>query len=272
MKALIVLLLPLGLVLLDPVSVHPETARGSATTSFHRDTSNMQRIPGGMFVPFLRSNGENRRTRVHAFYLDIHAVTNEEYLVFIKANPAWAKSKVSRLFADGNYLRQWSGDFEIGDNRIVKSPVTNISWFAAEAYCKYVGKRLPTLAEWEYAAAAPPMNNTKIQSLSRIILQWYDHPTPHVLPPVQSSYQNSFGLFDMHGLVWEWVGDFNSVMLQAGPNDQNPAINTLFCGAGGQAAANKEDYAAYMRYAFRESLRATYTVGSLGFRGAKDDR
>ena len=272
MKALVVLLLPLGLLLLHPVSVHPENPHGRAMPSGSPDASAMQRIPAGTFVPFLRSAGENRSTRVHAFYLDIHAVTNAEFLRFVRANPAWARSRLPRIFADSNYLKQWAADFEIGDNRILNSPVTNISWFAADAYCKYAGKRLPTLDEWEYAAAAPPINNPNRRNLSQIILQWYDHPTPPVLPPVLSSYQNSFGLYDMHGLVWEWVEDFNSLMLQAGPNDQNPAIGALFCGAGGQAAANKEDYAAFMRYAFRESLRATYTVGSLGFRCAKDAR
>ena len=253
MKAIIVLLLPL-------FAFRPS------------DSSRMLKIPAGQFRPFLRTGNEARTIKTHSFYLDIHAVTNEEFLLFVKANPVWAKSKVPRVFADSNYLQQWISDFEIGNPRIANSPVTNISWFAANAYCKFVGKRLPTLAEWEYAAAAPPVNIKSSENLSRIILGWYDHPTPAILPPVQSTYRNRFGVYDMHGLVWEWVADFNSVMLQAGSGDRNPAINALFCGAGGQATTDKEDYAAYMRYAFRESLRATYTVGSLGFRCAKDAR
>ncbi|HEV2483014.1 MAG TPA: formylglycine-generating enzyme family protein [Puia sp.] len=226
-----------------------------------QDHKGMIRVPGGMFQPFLLVSGEKREKRVPAFLLDQHAVTNAEFLEFVKADPEWRRSRVLRLFADANYLRQWSGDLQIGDEKTGNSPVTNISWFAANAYCKWRGKRLPTLDEWEYAAAALPENARPGASLSRIILGWYDHPTPAVLPSVGSTYKNKFGIWDMHGLIWEWVEDFNSVMLQGG---------NFYCAAGAAGTANKEDYAAYMRYAFRESLQATYTVGSLGFRCAED--
>ena len=46
--------------------------------------------------------------------MDTYAVTNEDYLQFVKANPQWAKSKVARLFADTNYLKHWLADFDIG--------------------------------------------------------------------------------------------------------------------------------------------------------------
>ncbi|HVU94320.1 MAG TPA: formylglycine-generating enzyme family protein [Puia sp.] len=270
MKAIVALLLLPGLFLVERPCLHAETNPGGSNRHPHAETTKMQRIPKGSFKPFLRLAGENRAIEVATFYIDVHAVTNAGFLRFVRANPSWARSKIARVFADSGYLKQWLADFEIGDPRITNSPVTNISWFAANAYCKWLGKRLPTLAEWEYAASARPSNISKRQDLTRIILEWYDHPAPVLLPPVQSTYVNNFGLYDMHGLVWEWVEDFNSVMLQAGAENKDPAVNALFCGAGGQAAANKEDYAAYMRYAFRESLRATYTVGSLGFRCAKD--
>lgn len=225
----------------------------------------MVRIPGGVYNPFLVTGKGPSKITVRSFELDEHAVTNAEFLQFVRANPRWQRSKVVRIFADSNYLKHWRGDAEIGDPRIGNSPVTNVSWFAANAYCRWKGKRLPTMAEWEYAAGAAPLHHKGGQALTRLILEWYDHPTPAVLPAVESTYKNAFGVYDMHGLVWEWVEDFNSVLIASGA-ENNPFV----CGAASLGTASKEDYAAYMRYAFRQSLQAGYTVGSLGFRCARD--
>lgn len=230
----------------------------------------MVRIPGGSYRPFLHRKDQPAVIRVHSFLLDINAVTNEDFLAFVKANPKWARSKVSRLFADLSYLNQWTGDFEIGDDKIKHSPVTNISWFAANAYARWKGKRLPTQTEWEYAAAAPPISTKKNARLTRIILAWYDHPNPIILPHVQSTYKNTYGLYDMHGLIWEWVEDFNSINM-GDDNTGGTNINSFSCAAGSLNSADKEDYAAFMRFAFRQGLQARYTIRSLGFRCAKDD-
>ncbi|MBS1604285.1 MAG: formylglycine-generating enzyme family protein [Bacteroidetes bacterium] len=251
----------------------PATQRGqvAAARRPHADRRDMVRVPAGLFRPWLLASGSGRPVPMHAFYLDVHAVTNEEFLQFVKDQPQWRKSKVLRIFADSHYLLQWAGDLVIGNDHIRNSPVTNISWFAANAYCKWKGKRLPTLAEWEYAAGAPPVNVTGKSPLSRIILGWYDHPTPAVLPAVGSTYRNSLGVYDMHGLIWEWVDDFNSILLQGPSGNGGREGSVLVCGAGSAGTADKEDYAAYMRYAFRGSLQASYTIGSLGFRCAQDD-
>lgn len=233
-------------------------------------TAGMVKIPGGKFKPFLQPNNQPVIVYVQPFFLDIHAVTNADFLAFVKANPQWARSKTPRIFADNNYLSQWSGDVEIGNENIKNSPVTNISWFAANAYCKWKGKRLPALAEWEYAASTLPEHMKKGAKLTTIILGWYDHPTPKILPQVESTYKNTFGLYDMHGLIWEWVSDFDSVITQGEDKNTGTENNSFFCAAGSLNTVNKEDYASFMRYAFRESLKATYTVGSLGFRCAMD--
>lgn len=270
MKAITPFLLLLFYLLLEPVGPHAETRTPARASFLRKDSAKMVNIPGGQFKPFLLTTGEGRTIKVHSFALDIHAVTNEQFLQFIQAHPEWARSRVARVFADSNYLKQWAADLNIGNEKIRNSPVTNISWFAANAYCKWAGKRLPTLLEWEYAAASAPVAMNKNRDLSKIILEWYDHPAPKILPMVESSYKNKFGLYDMHGLVWEWVEDFNGVLLQARSGNPAPPVNAFFCGAGSLGAANKKDYAAFMRYAFRESLQATYTVGSLGFRCARD--
>ena len=91
-----------------------------------------------------------------------------------------------------------------------------------------------------------------------------------MIPTVGSTYYNKFRISDMHGLIWEWVYDFNSIIM-TGDSRSNSAINRdLFCASAGIGAVDKENYAAYMRYAFRGSLQAKYTVNNLGFRCAMD--
>lgn len=228
----------------------------------------MVRIPEGQYTPFYKSEGDTT-VKVEAFLLDVHAVTNAEFLEFVKANPKWAKSQISSIYGDSGYLKHWESDFDIGPSfsQIKNSPVTNVSWYAANAYCKWRGKRLPTIYEWEYAGSAAIESET--DPIEKVILNWYSKPTPALLPPVESTYKNSFDLYDMHGLVWEWVYDFNSIVMD-GDSRSNTAIKRqLFCASGSFGAANQEDYAAFMRFAYRGSLKANYTVNNLGFRCAK---
>lgn len=246
-----------------------------AQTKYHKggnetETTGMVKIPAGNYHPFLKAKDQPEVIRIHSFYLDKHAVTNAEFLEFIKANPKWARSKVSGLFADENYLQHWSSDFTIGHDNLLNTPVTNVSWFAAEAYARWKGKRLPTIREWEYAAASAPVNAKKGQKLSTIILDWYGRPTPAVLPEVESAFKNGYGLYDMHGLIWEWVYDFNSVITGGDSRTSGGLDKKFYCAAGSLNAVNKEDYASFMRFAFRESLKASYTVPNLGFRCAVD--
>lgn len=233
-------------------------------------TAGMIYIKGGYYTPFLQTEEKIKKVSIHSFYLDVHAVTNEEFLEFVKENPKWAKSRVSRLLADDNYLQQWEGDFRIGNDKILNSPVTNISWFAAGAYAKWAGKRLPTMDEWEYAASAAPVGLPKEETLTSYILNWYGKPTPEVLPHVESAFKNKLGVYDMLGLVWEWVYDFNSVIGGSDSRSQGTLGTGLFCAAGSQNAVNKEDYASFMRFAFRGSLKADYAIRNLGFRCAVD--
>lgn len=227
----------------------------------------MIKIPAGRYRLFYDNSGE-REVAVASFYLDARAVTNLEYLEFVKARPEWARSRVPAVFADSGYLKHWEADFEIGDPRLGGSPVTNVSWFAARAYCQWKGKRLPTQAEWEYAAGRPPASGGR--TLQEIILDWYSRPTPQILPAAGSVYKNELGVYDMHGLVWEWVQDFNSTVMGNDSRSNSAIQRELFCASASFGAADREDYAAFMRFAFRSSLKARYTVRNLGFRCAKD--
>lgn len=231
--------------------------------------NDMKKIKAGTYKSFFVKTN-SKPIKVADFYLATHAVTNAEYLAFVKANPQWRKSRANKLMVDANYLRNWKNDGELNPGVDPNSPVVYVSWFAANAYSRWKGVRLPSTAEWELAGAAPFVWPRPLvgQSVERTILNWYEKPSPKVLPPVQSANKNAFGLYDMHGLVWEWVSDFNSFIGGFDSRGNANATNNLFCAAGSLNAADKQAYASFLRYSYRGSLKGRYCIANLGFRVA----
>ena len=231
----------------------------------------MQKISGGTYKSFFVKTAA-QPAKVTSFYMSTHAVTNADYLAFVKANPAWRKSKASKLMVDNNYLRHWKSDLEWNSDVDANSPVVNVSWFAANAYCRWKGVRLPTTAEWELAGAAPFVwpQQTAALSVEKAVLRWYEKPSPKKLPAIQTINRNALGLYDMHGLVWEWVSDFNSFIGSFDSRNNNNAANALFCAAGSLNAADKEAYASYLRFSYRGALKGKYCIANLGFRYARN--
>ena len=225
------------------------------------------RLPAGTYRPFyaresaqLPSRTPEPRVIVDAFRLDRFPVTNAQFLTFVAAHPQWRKSMTKPIFADAHYLAHWPADLALRDGDAGR-PVTHVSWFAAEAYCEAHGKSLPTTDQWEYALA--DRDRTRI-SLRQQILAWYGRFGSQDLPTVQSAAANGYGVRGLAGLVWEWTLDFNSMM--SGQDLRSSGVR--FCGGGSLGAADPSDYASFMRYAMRESLKAAYTTGTLGFRCA----
>jgi len=232
----------------------------------------MARICDGVYRPFFLTQNDPKEVPVKAFCLDILPVTNGDFLEFVRANPQWRRSQVKRIFADDSYLKNWTGDLDPGTNASANAPVTFVSWFAAKACARWKGKRLPTVAEWEYVASASPTrkdgeNDTEF---NRHVLEWYSTPAPARLSPAGTGRANFWGVHDMHGLVWEWAADFNTAMVTGDARGNTGLNRQLFCGAGAQSARDVENYPAFMRYGFRSSLKADYCVHNLGFRCAKD--
>ncbi|HAM72006.1 MAG TPA: hypothetical protein DCM86_10220 [Verrucomicrobiales bacterium] len=231
----------------------------------------MIRVPAGVHRPLVRSITDAAEVPVAAFDLDVLPVTNARFLEFVLANPRWARSRVKRLFADGAYLARWAGDHELGSNAPPDAPVTDVSWFAAKAYAQWRGARLPTLAEWEYAALASPTgpNGAQDPEFRARLLRWYS--TPDDAPGrVGQGTPNYWGVHDLHGLIWEWVSDFNNSLVTGDARGDGGLERDLFCGAGAAGARDPSDFPAFMRYGFRSSLKASYTVHNLGFRCARD--
>ena len=136
----------------------------------------------------------------------------------------------------------------------MKHPVTNVSWFAANAYCSAQGKRLPTIDEWEFAAqaSATQKNGTGEPNYNRTILDWYADGGRKGLQNVGKNKPNYWGVYDMHGLIWEWTEDFNSSQLTS----------------SNAGSSDPSNYAAFLRYGIRTSLQSKYVLHNLGFRCA----
>ena len=234
-----------------------------------RPPQGMAFIPGGDYKPLYAKETKSRHTA--PFFMDVTQVTNGDFLAFVKAHPEWSRSQVKRSLADANYLVHWAGDLELGDKAPVNAPVTHVSWFAAKACCEAQGKRLPTQDEWEFAARADATKQdaSTDPAYLRQLLEWYSKPATSALEDVHTGVQNVYGLRGMHGLVWEWVHDFNATLLMGDSRSDGSLERKLFCGAGSLLASDVSNYAAFMRYALRSSLKGGYCVGSLGFRAAQ---
>ena len=172
---------------------------------------NMVLIPMGEFL--IGSNAGDadtdeqpvRKVYIDSFYMDEKEVTNADFWEFVMANPEWQQQRIDRRFANTNYLQHWDGNnypIEKADH-----PVTWVSWYAAMAYSQWVGKRLPTEAEWEYAARGGLISSK---------YPYGDKTTPALAnygnivedTTVVGQYPaNGYGLYDMAGNVWEWCLD-----------------------------------------------------------------
>lgn len=231
---------------------------------------NMLKIEGGSYRPFVGKESDSL-TFVNSFLMDETAVTNAEFLEFLKKNPQWTKSQVLKLFADSTYLHSWKSDYEFPADVSPQAPVTNVSWYAAKAYAQSVGKRLPTVDEWEYAARASEKlkDATENPEFTTKILKLYQQKYGYK-KPVKQHEANAWGIYDLYGTIWEWTEDFNSVMMTGESRKDNTVNETLFCAGASVTSSDLRNYAAFIRFAMRGSMKANYTVNNLGFRCVKD--
>ena len=213
---------------------------------------------------------------VDQFKIDELPVTNIQFYQFLKINPKFKKYAMAPIFADSGYLKHWlnTKDISVPIKSDFRKPVVNVSWYAANQYCRSQNKRLPTVEQWEYVAQASSThkNGSLEKGYNQRILDWYGKSAGNKdqLADVGQSPANYWGVKDMHGLIWEWTENFNNNLVTGESRSDNTLNQQMFCGSGAAGAVDPSDYAAFMRYGFRSSLEAKYTISSLGFRCAND--
>lgn len=286
-----------------------------------RSSSNgMIKITGGTFLmgtdtdDGFPADGEGpvREVKVESFFMDKTAVTNSEFAEFVKETgykteaEKFGWSFVFHKFLPRKMLEKnppspqdtpwWRGIKKAswrypegpGSNitERMDHPVTHISWNDAVAYCKWAGKRLPTEAEWEYAARGGlkqnryPWGNELLPNGEHRCNIWQgDFPEKNTeedgysgTAPVTSYKPNSYGLYNMAGNVWEWCEDWfsaNYPLLQIKDNPTGPGGGDAKVIRGGSYLCH-HSYCNRYRVAARTANTPDSSTGNLGFRCVKD--
>jgi formylglycine-generating enzyme len=265
------------------------------------DRTGMVRIPGGEFMmgtdkgfPF---EGPPHRVVLSPYWLDETEVTNAQFARFVEAtghrttaeelgnSGVFWPSKHGWELVDGADWRHPEGKgSSINDRQ--DHPVVHLSWDDAAAYCQWAGKRLPTEAEFEFAARG---------GLEGAEFAWGDEFNPKgqfrantwqgVFPeadraedgfpgvaPVKSYTPNGYGLYDMTGNVWEWVHDwYDPEYYSKSPtkNPKGPSEGRQKVQRGGSWLCS-ENYCQGYRVAARMQTDRDSGLNNLGFRCAAD--
>ena len=214
-------------------------------------------LPEGMIYvdsgEFTRTSNTDKKTeqsehavQLGSFLMDKTEVTQREYRHVM-----------------GKYASDYTGCMEC--------PVENVSWFDATEYARKVGKRLPTEAEWEYAAQGGAYARTsQLYSGSNDIedVAWFLANTESK-QPVGKKQPNALGLYDMSGNVWEWCADWyhDDYFQIAGKSDpKGPEYGTEKVVRGGSWFSNDVFCTVNRRYKLKPDYRDT----NFGFRCVKD--
>lgn len=233
----------------------------------------MKVICGGSFTCGSHQGGRDESPKhivtLKSFAIDIHPVTNEQFVRFLEEmggekegnNHDMIRLRDARIKRSAGKLSIESG--------YPKHPVVGVTWYGAVAYAKWIGKRLPTEAEWEVAASCGiedqfyPTGKT----IERLQANFFSSDTTSVMsyPP------NSLGIYDMAGNVYEWCHDwydyhYYSQAVQEPIDPMGPQQGVYRVLRGGCWKSLKED----LRCSHRHRNNPGTMNGTYGFRCAAD--
>ncbi|MBS0647853.1 MAG: SUMF1/EgtB/PvdO family nonheme iron enzyme [Verrucomicrobia bacterium] len=230
-------------------------------------------IPGGAFERGSNKGGRDEMPRhqitLSAYAIDTHPVTNEQFVQFLEAmggEKDHNNNDIIRLRE--SRIKRLSGKLSI-ESGYSKHPVVGVTYYGAVAYAKWVGKRLPTEAEWEIAACGSleeciyPTG----KDIDRTHANFFSSDTT----PVMSYPPNEYGLYDMAGNVYEWCQDwydyhYYNLSMQEPHNPKGPLQGVYRVLRGGCWKSLKED----LRCSHRHRNNPGTMNGTYGFRCATD--
>ncbi len=217
-SASVVLALSFGHALARPSGQSDKTTQ-SSTAGIDGNHIRWVRIPAGQFmmgcVPQDTTNCSRRelpRHEIHitrSFAMTATEITVREYEAYAAASGLRTPRQPS-----------W--------NTGERPPLMNVTWLEARAFCQWAGGRLPTEAEWEYAARGGrdgtvyPWGDSFDPKLANALGQGNDSDAYSAASPVGSFPPNGFGLYDMAGNLWEWVNDSYQETYYAQSPDTDP--------------------------------------------------
>jgi formylglycine-generating enzyme required for sulfatase activity len=290
----------------------------SSTPSPAGDGVSMVRLAGGTFLMGgedadanpLDGEGPIREVTVSPFLIARHAVTNAEFAAFVDATgyrtgaerygwsfvfasllPGRLRKGAERPQAAPWWCRvegaYWAAPEGPGSGITERAdhPVVHVDHHDAQAFCRWAGLRLPTEAEWEYAARGGlvgkryPWGDELIPSGQHRCNIWQGRfPTHNTLQdgyfstaPAQSFQPNGYGLYNMSGNVWEWCADWWGTDHDATPTTDptGPSRGSTRVMRGGSYLCH-DSYCNRYRVAARTSNDPSSCSGNLGFRCAND--
>ncbi len=236
----------------EPTPTPTPAAAGRVETQLESPTLTLLPIPSGTFRPFFK--GSLASSDVKSFRLASTPVTRGDFLGFLRCHPEWRRSRATATLSESAYLSDFESDLEPGAAPL-EAPVAFVSWFAARAFCASRGWRLPTTVGWERALGSnrePTSSATANRAAAG-----FEFAMGRAAADLSETELRAEG-------VWEWTSDFNSSPVATG------AAASQFCGDGIRSSS-PTDYAAFLRYSFRSSLKAGYALKNLGFRCARDE-
>lgn len=298
-----------ALVLLAAMTVSPVHAaapHAPRAASHAKPSADMVRIPGGTFAMGAAAKDDGAMQMPHekpvhevtvkSFWMDTTEVTVAQFARFVDATHYRTEAEIfgwSAVFSalQGQWTRVDGADWRHpnGPQSSAKpdEPVGHVSWNDASAYARWRGHRLPTEAEWEYAARGGLAGKTyswgdELNPGGKPMANWWQGHFParddgadgfKGLAPVARFPPNGYGLFDMTGNVWEWVADrWGEDYYAHSPKryPRGPAHGDERAMRGGSYLCS-ENFCSNYRVAGRSHATPDSTLSNVGFRTVKDD-